>query len=294
MCYISLFHVVVDTEDTATHLLNIMSKEKSGRITFIPLNRVKPRTVEYPQKDDAVPLLSQLEFDQKYQLAFQQVFGGVILCRTLEVASSYAKSYQLTVVTAEGNRVDGRGAMTGGYIDAKRSRLSAAKKFRQWQVQADTEKERQQQMKQQLLQLDQKVTRLVSALQVVEAKKKKLAFLEDAQTAEVKLRKEEDLIKSAVLQKTRALENIRVHGQLLEKQLVSYQQELATEPTQLLVAEEQQVLKRNAEVLEQLSQKLTETRQQKSQVNVFIDCYKRKRVKLMYQIARRTYSIVTR
>jgi structural maintenance of chromosome 3 (chondroitin sulfate proteoglycan 6) len=269
-----LFHVVVDTEETATHLLNTMSKEKAGRITFIPLNRVKPRTVEYPQKEDAVPLLSQLQFDERYQLAFQQVFGGVILCRTLEVASSYAKSFQLTVVTAEGNRVDGRGAMTGGYIDIKRSKLSAAKKFRQWQVQADAEKERQQQIKQQLLQLDQKVTRLVSALQFVESKKKKLEFLEDTETAEAKLRKEEDLIKSTILQKTRALENIRVHGQLLEKQLVSYQQELATEPTQLLVVEEQQVLKRNAEMLEQLGQKLAETMQQQSQVS---SSYERKR-----------------
>lgn len=270
----SLFHVVVDTEETATHLLNTMNKEKSGRITFIPLNRVKPRTVEYPQKDDAVPLLSQLQFDEKYQLAFQQVFGGVILCRSLEVAASYAKAYQLTVVTAEGNRVDGRGAMTGGYIDTKRSKLSAAKKFRHWQGQADSEKERQQQIKQQLLQLDQKVTQLVSALQVVEAKKKKLAFLEDAQTDEVKLRNEEDLIKSTVLQKTRALENIRVHGQLLEKQLVSYQQELATEPTQLLVAEEQEILKRGAETLEQLSQKLTKTTQLRSQVCTTINCWR--------------------
>lgn len=243
-----------------------MNKEKTGRITFIPLNRVKARQVDYPEKDDSVPLLSQLQYDPKYELAFQQVFGGVILCRTLEVAASYAKTYNLTVVTAEGNRVDGRGALSGGYIDTKRSRLSAAKKFRIAQANLEQEQARGREIKEQIVQLDQKVTRLVSDLQVLAAKKKKLQFNEDSQALELKLRKEEDLLKSTLAQKTRAIENIRVHGQLLEKQLASYQGELATEPSQLLLAEEQEVLKRLGQSVEQVSHRLAEATQLKSQI----------------------------
>lgn len=262
----SLFHVIVDNDDTATRILEIMATENVGRVTFIPLNRVKPRSVEYPQKDDAVPLISQLTFDPQYQLAFDQVFGGVILCRSLEVAASYAKTYNLTVVTAEGNRVDGRGAMTGGYIDTKRSRLSAAKKLRTWQLKLDQEQTRGREIKHQVTQLDQKVTDLVSKLQSLEAKKKKLDFNDMSQVNESKLRKEEDVLKSTIVAKTRALENIRVHGQLLEKQLMAYQNELATELTDAVLAEEQEILKRNTSMIEQISQKLTETANLRNEV----------------------------
>lgn len=262
----ALFQVVVDTDDTASKLLEVMGTQKAGRITFIPLNRVKPRQVDYPQTDDATPLIGQLQFDAKYQRAFDQVFGGIILSRTLEVATSLAKTYRLTVVTAEGDRVDGRGAITGGYIDTKRSRLSAAKKFRTWQTKLEEEQQRGVAIKHSIADMDQKVTRIVSHLQVLEAKKKKLQFIDEAQNMEAKLRKEEDLLKSMVAQKTRALDNIRVHGQLLEKQLISFQNELLSEPSQLLIAEEQEILKRNTATIEQIGQQLTETSNLKLQV----------------------------
>ncbi|CAO3632520.1 unnamed protein product [Mucor fragilis] len=262
----ALFQVVVDTDDTASTLLEAMGNQKSGRITFIPLNRVKPRQVEYPQTDEATPLIGQLQYDAKYQKAFEQVFGGIILSRTLEVATSLAKTHQLTVVTAEGDRVDGRGAITGGYIDTKRSRLNAAKKFRTWQTKLEQEQQRGQEIKQQIVDMDQKVTRIVSHLQVLEAKKKKLQFVDEAQNMEAKLRKEEDLLRSLVTQKNRALENIRVHGQLLEKQLASYQNELASEPSQLLLAEEQEILTRNTATIEQVGRELTATRSMRLQI----------------------------
>ncbi|KAI9480450.1 MAG: RecF/RecN/SMC [Benjaminiella poitrasii] len=262
----SLFHVVVDNDDTATRLLEIMSRERAGRITFIPLNRVKPRQVEYPQKDDAVPLISQLQFDPQFQTAFEQVFGGIILCRTLEVATSYAKTYRLTVVTAEGNRVDGRGAMMGGYIDLKRSRLAAAKRFRTWQAKLEQEQMRNQTIKTQIVELDQKVTHLISDLQKLASQRKKLELHDDSLQLEARLRKDEESLKSQLTSKQRAVENVRVHGQLLEKQLVSYQNELATEPSQLLLQEEQEVLSRNSRLIEEMSQKLTETAEQRSQI----------------------------
>ncbi|KAI8061999.1 RecF/RecN/SMC [Thamnidium elegans] len=262
----SLFHVVVDTDETATRILDIMSREHAGRVTFIPMNRVKPRSVEYPQKDDAVPLISQLQFDSQYKKAFEQVFGGIVLCRTLEVAASYAKSYHLTVVTAEGNRVDGRGAMTGGYTDTKRSRLSAAKKLANWQTKLHQEQVRGQTIKQEIMDLDQKVTQLVSQLQTLEHQKKKIVFNDDSQNLEIKLRKEEEILKNTIVVKKRALANIRVHGQLLEKQLLAYQNELTTDPTTSVLNEEQEILNRNSLAIEKISQQLTETANLRNEV----------------------------
>ncbi|CAB4408989.1 unnamed protein product [Rhizophagus irregularis] len=45
----SLFHVVVDTDDTATKVLDVLNREQSGRVTFMPLNRLRTKTLEYPE-----------------------------------------------------------------------------------------------------------------------------------------------------------------------------------------------------------------------------------------------------
>lgn len=47
---------MVDNDETATKILDVMIKEKSGRITFMPLNRLKPSNVEYPNAKEAIPM----------------------------------------------------------------------------------------------------------------------------------------------------------------------------------------------------------------------------------------------
>ena len=70
---ISLFHVVVDNDETASKLLDVMNKEKLGRVTFMPLNRLKSVNVQYPKANDALPMISKLKFDRAYVMAFEQV-----------------------------------------------------------------------------------------------------------------------------------------------------------------------------------------------------------------------------
>jgi structural maintenance of chromosome 3 (chondroitin sulfate proteoglycan 6) len=62
--------VVVDNEETASKLLD---KEKAGRVTFMPLNRLKSHNVSYPKADDAIPMIGKLKFDKAYIMAFEQV-----------------------------------------------------------------------------------------------------------------------------------------------------------------------------------------------------------------------------
>lgn len=74
----SLFHVVVEDDDTASRLLEVMNREKSGRVTFMPLNRLKPSHVDYPEiiedgESQALPLVHQLKFNPQFTLALQQV-----------------------------------------------------------------------------------------------------------------------------------------------------------------------------------------------------------------------------
>lgn len=80
----SLFQVVVDNDDTVTKILNQMRRDNiRGRVTFMPLNRLRTPTVDIPTADDAVPMISKLRFDRTYRLAFEQVRQNVYASRLL-------------------------------------------------------------------------------------------------------------------------------------------------------------------------------------------------------------------
>ena len=46
--------MVVDTDATATRVLDIMQRERAGRVTFMPLNRLRTKPINYPTDDQEV------------------------------------------------------------------------------------------------------------------------------------------------------------------------------------------------------------------------------------------------
>lgn len=71
----SLFHVVVENDDISTRIIQVLTREKGGRVTFIPLNRVKVPDVSCPQSPDFVPLLKKLKYRADHRRAFEQVLS---------------------------------------------------------------------------------------------------------------------------------------------------------------------------------------------------------------------------
>ena len=71
----SLFHYVVDNDNTASILSDYLSKNYGGRITFIPLEQIHTRKVKMPRASDAQPLLDKIDYDPQFEKAFQQIFG---------------------------------------------------------------------------------------------------------------------------------------------------------------------------------------------------------------------------
>ncbi|VFQ71402.1 unnamed protein product [Cuscuta campestris] len=119
----SLFHVVVEDDDISTQIIRHLNAEKGGRVTFIPLNRVKASKVSYPQNNDVIPLLKKLKFSDTHTKAFEQVFARTVICRDLDVATRVARTDGLDCITLEGDQVSKKGGMTGGFYDHRRSRL---------------------------------------------------------------------------------------------------------------------------------------------------------------------------
>jgi structural maintenance of chromosome 3 (chondroitin sulfate proteoglycan 6) len=74
----SLFHVVVENDDISTKIIEYLNLYKGGRVTFIPLNRVKVPDLSCPQSPDFVPLLKKLKYRAEHRRAFEQVLQGCI------------------------------------------------------------------------------------------------------------------------------------------------------------------------------------------------------------------------
>ena len=75
-------------------------REKNGRVTFMPLNRLHPKNPPTPNAQDAIPLIDKLRFDPMHLKAFQQVFGKTCVCRDLTIAAAYVNGLQSTGVSA--------------------------------------------------------------------------------------------------------------------------------------------------------------------------------------------------
>mmetsp|Transcript_932 Transcript_932/g.2174 ORF Transcript_932/g.2174 Transcript_932/m.2174 type:complete len:1364 (+) Transcript_932:353-4444(+) len=140
----SLTHVVVDNDETAARLMEELQRRRAGRVTFKPLAQIKElrRTqgrnkgntddldhdiIGYQESPDqeAIPLVSRVRYPIEVKEAVRAVLGKVLLCRTASIAAAQRKALRVNCVTLEGEEVNRRGALTGGFYDSKNSKLRA-------------------------------------------------------------------------------------------------------------------------------------------------------------------------
>ncbi len=255
----SLFHYVVDNDDTATKFIEILQKERAGRITFIPLNRVKSKTANVPKANDAVPMIEKISFDPKYEKAFQQVFGQTIICPNLTIAGQYARSHGVNGVTMDGDRSDKKGAFTGGYIDARHSRLEAVRKVAKWRDETDTLRSRSLEIKRTLERKDQEITRAVGDLQKIEQKRVQQEnsygpLRQELRSKSASLQNKNDTLDA----KRRALLNIEANAKALNDQQNAHEAETASDFKKALTAEEETQLENLSSTVQDLRRQYSE------------------------------------
>jgi len=255
----SLFHYVVDNDDTATKVIEILQKERAGRITFIPLNRVKSKTANVPKANDAVPMIEKISFDPKYEKAFQQVFGQTIICPNLTIAGQYARSHGVNGVTMDGDRSDKKGAFTGGYIDARHSRLEAVRNVAKWRDETDTLRSRSLEIKRTLERKDQEITRAVGDLQKIEQKRVQQEnsygpLRQELRSKSASLQNKNDTLDA----KRRALLNIEANAKALNDQQNAHEAETASDFKKALTAEEETQLENLSSTVQDLRRQYSE------------------------------------
>jgi len=133
-----LLHWVVDTPATAATIIKNMQKDKLGRVTLLPLSKIRIRNRNFPQSKDAFPMIKQLQYPEETKPIMDMIFGDTLICRSLDFCSDFSKDYNMDAITLEGDQVTRRGAMKGGYQDTRKQRLE--KCFRQRECKEDMKK----------------------------------------------------------------------------------------------------------------------------------------------------------
>lgn len=257
----SLFHYVVDSDETATKVLEVLQRDKLGRVTFMPLNRLKPKAGNIPNSADAMPMLEKIRYDNRYEKALQQVFGRTIICPTLPIAAQYARSHGVNAITPEGDRSDNKGALIGGFHDPRHSRLEAMRNVSKWRDGYETQRSRGSEIKRSLERLDQEITRAVGELQKAEQKRQQLDSSYGPLRLELKgkidaLQKTKDNLNT----KQRAKENIEANVKALTDQQSAHEAELSSEFKKALSNQEETQL-------ENLSSTVQDSRRQYSELS---------------------------
>ncbi|KAL2820881.1 RecF/RecN/SMC [Aspergillus cavernicola] len=263
----SLFHYIVDTDETATKVLEILQQEKAGRVTFMPLNRLRSKPLNMPKASDTIPMIEKLQYDRAYDKAFQHVFGKTIICPNLQVASQYARSHGVNAITPEGDRSDKRGALTGGFHDSRQSRLEAVKNLTKWKDEHETKKNRGADIRKEVEKLDQLITRAVGELQKLEQQRHQVQNSSGPLRQELRskrdlLQKQNDNLDS----KRRALRNIEGNLAALKDQVDAFEAELASAFQKALSDEEEARLESLNSAVQEHRQQYQELSGQRSEL----------------------------
>lgn len=239
----SLFHYVVDNAETATQLADALYKQRGGRVTFIPLSQLRSGPANLPKASDAVPILSKITYDKKFQKAFSQVFGQTIVCPSLTICGQYARSHNCNAITPEGDTSNKKGAMTGGYIDPRKSRLEAVRAVNKWRDEYEALKERAAEIRREVESKDQEITAAMGQLQKLEQRLRQQDDSFDPLRAELRakgahLEKQREQLESNVRRREVIEKLLKEHGD----NITTFEAELTSEFKKALSANEERQL----------------------------------------------------
>ena len=261
----SLFHVVVDNDDTGAKVLDVLNRERLGRVTFVPLNRMKAKPTEYPETENAIPLVTKLKFADQFRPAVEHVFGKTIVVPNLDIGSQLSKTHNLNAITLDGDRVERKGALTGGFQDSSRSRLDLVKTLKVARAKYETEHQRSTKIKQELEKLEQECMKAQNDLTNLETKRRRLIDNQAPLTSDLTTKvKELASLKESVaaMEKHLAASDASIDG--LKQRLASLNEELASDLIDHLDASESQELEKIMSELPKLQEQLAELSSQRA------------------------------
>ena len=115
-------YVAVDNENTAASMISILKSNSWGRVTFYPLNIIRPPREHLSAMDGMegyiAPASSLVRYDAQFESVITDLLGRTAVADTIEHANVIAKktNYRYKIVTLDGEVLFPGGAIVGGRI----------------------------------------------------------------------------------------------------------------------------------------------------------------------------------
>jgi len=115
-------NIVTNTDEDAKALISYLKQMEYGRVTFLPINTIKPRYFDRNnsrllQTNGCFGLASELiSYDNKLSNVISSLLGTTAIVNNINTAVSLAKqsNYSFRIVTLEGDIISPQGSITGG------------------------------------------------------------------------------------------------------------------------------------------------------------------------------------
>ncbi|VEU19882.1 DEKNAAC100058 [Brettanomyces naardenensis] len=239
----SLFYVVVNNDQTASLIMEQLIAEKAGRVTFMPLNRLHVKNVQYPNGNDSVPLIKKIAYEEYLEPAVRQIFGNTVVSISLEKGAEIAKSHNLNSVTLDGDRCSNNGVLSGGFREHTKSRVDCLKSINKWNSEASLVKEKLLIVKEQIEAKDSEITQIN---EVINEKKRDLEVLvERKESKEASISMAENELATAEQELgtyDSRVGSFNIAISLMEKQVNEYTSELHSEFNSSSLSPEEEIL----------------------------------------------------
>lgn len=115
-------NIITKTEDEAKYIIEFLKARNFGRVTFLPMNVIKPRSIheEYQRFLDVKGCFgvasSLVTYDSKFDNVVRSLLGTTVIVDGLDTGISLARAtkYAFKIVTLDGDVINPHGSMTGG------------------------------------------------------------------------------------------------------------------------------------------------------------------------------------
>ncbi|WP_297437017.1 chromosome segregation protein SMC [Thermococcus sp.] len=110
-------NIVVEDDRVAEKAIKLLKEKKLGRLTFLPLNKIKPRSLrERPQL--GVPAMDVIQYDPGFKNAVAYALGDTLIVSDMDEARTVGIG-KVRMVTLGGELLEKSGAITGGHYRRK-------------------------------------------------------------------------------------------------------------------------------------------------------------------------------
>ncbi|CAF1287084.1 unnamed protein product [Rotaria sordida] len=251
---------IVDSDLIATRLVKEFNGARQrGEIHFLPLNVLDIQNKELPKISGASPLIDQLQWIPKAEKAIRHIFNRIMLCEDFNSATRTARQYDVDCVTLDGDQVQRKGALTGGYIDKKVSRLELQRSIKQLRITLNKYEQEYENVRNDIMNIDNEYNNIMTELQREDMKSKKNWDNYEQMKSDAKyLQSELDRIVTHRPGKERQLNALIATIEQFCAKEESLQSELGSDLVSQLTVDEQITIDKLNDTIEEITQELKE------------------------------------